>query len=86
MRLSLGYPCLAVGYRGMSRGYPWANRGAIVRYPLDALAIVAVRGRVRLPFVACRACWALPGYAGYAVGYRMAIRWLSQGYISIHHG
>lgn len=44
-------PCQPWAIRGMPPGYPWANLAAIVRYPLDALAIVVVRGRVRLPFV-----------------------------------
>lgn len=89
MGSSLGHPVVAVGYLGMSRRYPWANRGAIVWMRGIALAVVAVRARVRLPFVACRGRWALPGCAGLCraiVGYTVAILWLSQGYLSIHHG
>lgn len=94
--LSVGYPWAVPGYampyrasrgyrwaiRGMPPGYPWANLAAIVRYPLDALAIVVVRGRVRLPFVGAGPCRVGLGLAGLS----WAIRWLSQGYISIHHG
>jgi len=71
-----------VGYLGMSRGYPWANRGAIVWMRGIALAIVAVRARVRLPFVAV----GLAGLCRAIVGYCRAILWLSYGYLSIHQG
>lgn len=50
-----------------------AVRGLTLGYPLLS---VAVRARVRLPFVACRACWALPGCAGLS----WAMPWLSGGY------
>lgn len=76
---SLGYRW---GYHGMSRGYPWANRGAIVWMRGIALAILWACGRVRLPFVVVVGrgpCWAIVGYA-------VAILWLSQGYLPIHHG